>query len=93
MSVTLLSVFVAAVAAVEGSATSSSAFTFFVSPDTHFTQSGGVADVLKNRRGVADMNALPGTAFPGNGSGLVGVPLGVVLPGDLIDDGCSVQMV
>ena len=85
----MLHFFVVAFAAVEGKLTSSSAFTFFVSPDTHFTQSGGVADVQKNRRGVADMNALPGTAYPGNQSGFVGAPLGVVLPGDLIDDGCS----
>jgi hypothetical protein len=59
-----------------------------VSPDTHFTQAAGVPDTEKNKRGVADMNALPGVAYPG-GTGVVHTIRGVVVPGDLIDDGCS----
>ena len=35
--------------------------TFIVSPDTHFTQSGGVGDVQKNRRGIADMKRFTST--------------------------------
>jgi hypothetical protein len=38
--------------------------TFFVSPDTHFTSSGGAPDVEKNARGIHDMNLLPGTYYP-----------------------------
>ena len=66
-------------------------FTFLVSPDTHLTSSGGVIDVDKNARGIGDMNALPGTPYPNTSKwgGIVAPPRGVVLPGDLIDDGCS----
>ena len=35
--------------------------TFVVSPDTHFTQCGGVPDVDKNTRGIDDLNTLPGS--------------------------------
>jgi len=45
---------VAAVAAAEK-------VTFIVSPDTHFTQCGEVADVSKNAAGIGDINRLPGT--------------------------------
>jgi hypothetical protein len=57
--------------------------TFLVSPDTHFTQSGGVADVA----GIVDMNNLEGVAYPKE------TIRGVVEPGDLIDDGCSASSV
>ena len=67
------------------------AVTFFVSPDTHFTQCGGVPDIGKNARGISEMNALPGVMYPNTShwGGAVEEPHGVVLPGDLIDDGCA----
>ena len=66
--------------------------TFFVSPDTHFTLSGGVPDELKNARGIADMNRLAGQDYPSSsvwGGAVEANVRGVVLPGDLVDDGCS----
>ena len=68
--------------------------TFLVSPDTHFTQSGGVADVGKNSRGIADMNSLPSVQFPSSsvfGGSVEDNIRGVVVPGDLVDDGCSLS--
>ena len=62
--------------------------TFLVSPDTHFTQCGGAFDTDKNVRGIAEMNSLEGQPFP-KASGVVGRIRGVVVPGDLVDDGCS----
>lgn len=66
--------------------------TFLVSPDTHFTSSGGVPDVAKNARGILSMNGLPGNAFPADSQwkGTVEETIrGVVVPGDLVDDGCN----
>lgn len=65
--------------------------TFVVSPDTHFTQCGGVPDVDKNVRGIDGINTLAGTAYPAAATlgGKVGPIAGIVLPGDLIDDGCT----
>jgi hypothetical protein len=66
--------------------------TFFVSPDTHFTKCGGAPSTLENLHGVADMNALPGTVYPtaSKWKGSVASAIsGVVIPGDLVDDGCS----
>ena len=66
--------------------------TFFVSPDTHFTSSGGAPDVAKNARGIHDMNLLPGTPYPAASKfkGSVEKNIrGVVIPGDLVDDGCN----
>lgn len=40
--------------------------TFLVSPDTHFTQCGGVFDTDKNVRGITEMNKLEATAYPNN---------------------------
>ena len=76
--------------------------TFFVSPDTHFTQCAGFEDpessnqnmdVHKNERGIHDMLLLPGAAYPAQSKGGTVEPRGnirgVVVPGDLIDDGCN----
>ena len=68
--------------------------TFFVSPDTHFTSSGGSPDVAKNARGIHDMNLLPGTPYPAASQwkGSVETEIrGVVIPGDLVDDGGSLS--
>ena len=72
----------------------SGSVTFFVSPDTHFTQCGGVADVGKNVRGIAQMNGLPGEAYPAGsiwGGAVDDHVRGVIVPGDLVDDGCAVD--
>ena len=60
--------------------------------DSTPTQSNQNYDVEKNLRGVHDMMRLPSTPYP-NTSKYGGVVeshvRGVVVPGDLIDDGCS----
>jgi hypothetical protein len=68
--------------------------TFLVSPDTHFTQAGGVADVEKNAAGILDMNHLAGNAYPSTskwGGNVESGIRGVVIPGDLVDDGCNMK--
>ena len=62
--------------------------TFIVSPDTHFTQCGGVFDTDKNVRGIDEMNVLESTSYP-SGGGVVSDIKGVIIPGDLVDDGCN----
>jgi cytolysin (calcineurin-like family phosphatase) len=61
-------------------------FTFFSCSDTHYEET---AEQNANRvAGVALMNELPGTAYPQElGGGTVDKPLGVLVLGDLIDDG------
>ena len=63
--------------------------TFIVSPDTHFTQCGGVFDTEKNKRGIAQMNTLEGEQYPSPRGGSVKQIQGVIIPGDLVDDGCN----
>ncbi len=59
--------------------------TFFVSSDTHYGRENNAAI---NRRVIDEMNALPGTPLPASvGSGFVRTPRGVVLNGDLLDEG------
>ena len=59
--------------------------TFFVSSDTHYGRENNAAI---NRRVIDEMNALPGTALPASiGGGFVRTPRGVVLNGDLLDEG------
>jgi hypothetical protein len=59
--------------------------TFFVSSDTHY---GRENNGEINRATIDSMNALPGTAIPQNmGGGIVHTPRGVVLNGDLLDEG------
>ena len=68
--------------------------TFLVAPDTHFTSCGKVPDVAKNERGVAEMNGLPGAAYPNTskwGGSVEANVRAVVVPGDVIDDGCDVS--
>lgn len=76
--------------------------TFFVTSDTHlgFGSSehdtlGGLHDPVTNPRGVelvnaqaiAAMNAMPGTAWPSPLSGPIDEPRGVLICGDLTEDG------
>lgn len=57
--------------------------TFFVGSDTHYGRENNAAI---NRRVIDAMNALPGAAFPRDG-GIIPAPRGVVLTGDLLDEG------
>ncbi len=59
--------------------------TFFVSSDSHYGRENNAAI---NRRVIDEMNALPGTPLPSSvGGGIVRTPRGVVLNGDLLDEG------
>ena len=59
--------------------------TFFTSSDTHYGRENNAAI---NRRVIDAMNALPGAPLPASlGGGFVGTPRGVVLNGDLLDEG------
>jgi hypothetical protein len=60
------------------------AITFFVGSDSHFGYPG-VEDA--NRAMVEQMNALPGTAYPESIGGRVETPRGVLMTGDLTDNG------
>ncbi len=61
-----------------------SAITFFVGSDSHF---GYVGMEDANRAMVEQMNALPGTAYPEAIGGRVEEPRGVLMTGDLTDNG------
>ncbi len=64
-------------------------FTFFVTADTHF---GWPGMALANRRQVRAMNGLHARTFPAAvGGGLVGHPRGVLVAGDLTQDGTRAQ--
>ena len=59
--------------------------TFFTSSDTHYGRENNAAI---NRRVIDAMNALPGEPLPASlGGGFVRTPSGVVLNGDLLDEG------
>ena len=59
--------------------------TFFTSSDTHY---GRENNAVINRRVIDAMNALPGEPLPAAlGGGTVRTPRGVVLNGDLLDEG------
>ena len=59
--------------------------TFFVGSDCHYGRENNAAI---NRRVIDEMNALPGTPLPASiGGGWVRTPRGVVLNGDLLDEG------
>jgi hypothetical protein len=59
--------------------------TFFVGSDCHY---GRENNATINRRVIDEMNALPGTPLPTSmGGGFVRTPRGIVLNGDLLDEG------
>ncbi len=59
--------------------------TFFAVSDVHVGQHSAAKDTARARM-PAQLNALPGTAYPNNaGGGTVATPRGVVLPGDLVE--------
>jgi cytolysin (calcineurin-like family phosphatase) len=57
--------------------------TFFLASDTHYGQSATVA--AANERTIDAMNALPGTAYPKDIGGIVALPRGVAVLGDLVN--------
>ena len=60
--------------------------TFFTCSDTHYNEAA-VSNTAQAAL-IDLMNALPGKAYPPElGGGPVAVPRGVIIPGDLIDDG------
>jgi len=58
--------------------------TFFVTADTHLGHPGMAA---ANRRLIEAMHALPGMPYPPEIGGVVAVPRGVLIAGDLTEDG------
>ena len=62
--------------------------TFFVTSDSHYVSSKNLDRIGRNKATIERMNALPGTPWPAKlGGGTVGKPRGVLVLGDLIDDG------
>ena len=62
--------------------------TFFVAADTHFGFRN-IADL--NKAQIVAMNSLPGTAYPPRIGGAVARPKGVLIAGDLTEDGTLAQ--
>ncbi len=57
-------------------------FTFFGYSDTHYgAETSGINQM------VDIINSLPGTAYPASIGGVVDTPRGIIMPGDLINDG------
>eukprot|EP00667_Euglena_gracilis_P004138 EG_transcript_4149 len=66
----------------------STTLTFFVASDTHLDVCMGRGDLENNVHAVKWMNALPGTPYPDAlGGGVVQEPVGVIVSGDLVNDG------
>lgn len=62
--------------------------TFFATSDSHYEAIERVERNDRNRVTIERMNALPGQAWPDKlGGGTIGTPRGVLVLGDLIDDG------
>src|SRR4030042_4201915 len=61
------------------------AVTFFLVSDTHYGVSPTVADA--NQRTIKAMNTLPGTLFPDRIGGRVQEPSGIIVLGDIVEDG------
>jgi len=60
---------------------------FFVTSDTHYGLSPTVA--AANEKTIDAMNALPRASFPAAIGGVVGIPLGVAVLGDLTNDAAT----
>jgi hypothetical protein len=59
--------------------------TFFITSDLHY---GASVTVARANKGTIDiMNTLPGTPYPKKIGGFVRTPRGVIIPGDLLDEG------
>jgi cytolysin (calcineurin-like family phosphatase) len=62
-------------------------FTFLIASDTHYGAHDSVGAF--NREIIRAMNELPGTPYPPGIGGTVQVPLGLLLTGDLTEDGLA----
>ncbi len=61
-------------------------FTFFVAADTHYGLEQWNSNEQANKATIDAMKTLPGTAYPkAAGGGTVGIPVGVLVAGDLTD--------
>jgi cytolysin (calcineurin-like family phosphatase) len=60
-------------------------FTFFFTADTHYGLDLWYDFEVRNRATIAAMNALPGTSLPASLGGVVDVPRGVLIGGDITD--------
>lgn len=65
--------------------------TFFVAADLHYGQDQLNNNEQANKRAIAMMNSLPGTAFPDGNFGVVQKPRGVLVAGDLTDSGTGLN--
>jgi cytolysin (calcineurin-like family phosphatase) len=65
--------------------------TFFVAADLHYGQDQAQDNEQGNKNAIAMMNSLPGTAFPDSGFGKVTAPRGVLVAGDLTNNGTGIQ--
>jgi|GEM_PF-4519377 len=63
--------------------------TFLVVSDVHYGIDQWGNNEAPNKAGIALMNNLPGTAWPGSGWGNVATPRGVLVSGDCTDSGTS----
>jgi len=62
--------------------------TFFSHSDPHYgADGGGKRPPIVRSEKVPIINALPGTDYPPEIGGMVDVPRGILMPGDLINDG------
>lgn len=61
--------------------------TFLFTADTHYGANAYADDEAANKLTIDNMNALPGTAYPGSIGGIVGTPRGLLIAGDLTDAG------
>ena len=59
--------------------------TMYVTSDTHFGYDNETTTI--NLNNIAMMNSLPGTAYPSQIGGVVDAPYGVIVAGDLTQDG------
>jgi cytolysin (calcineurin-like family phosphatase) len=64
---------------------------FFVAADLHYGQDQAKNNEKHNKKAIALMNKLPGTAFPESDFGTVQKPRGVLVAGDLTDNGSGVS--
>jgi cytolysin (calcineurin-like family phosphatase) len=65
--------------------------TFFVAADLHYGQDQSDSNEQPNKNAIAMMNSLPGKAFPDKSLGVVEMPRGVLVVGDLTDSGTVVN--
>jgi cytolysin (calcineurin-like family phosphatase) len=91
MRIKILALFVVAVVIGIAGAAFGRDITFFVASDLHYGQEQEKNNEQGNKKAIALMNNLPGTAFPNSDFGVVQKPRGVLVTGDLTDSGSSVN--